>query len=55
MDTTYTKFDVESFAGTMRRYGYTGDIVLATIPGSRPGFLQKIRYTDACMYIFRVR
>jgi len=42
MSVTCMPRDVKNFAGTLRKNGYTGDIVLAIEPGSTPSFVETL-------------
>lgn len=45
----YMRFYIESFAGTARKTGYNGDIVLG-VSSDRPGFLNGLREFDVIAY-----
>jgi hypothetical protein len=50
MSTDMQMHDAQVFLGTARKAGYTGDIVLAVLPGSRSGFMDAVKKSKAVVY-----
>jgi hypothetical protein len=48
--TTYMARDATFFAGTARKSGFTGDIVVAVLPKSNPAFLDKLKEYNVSVY-----
>ena len=50
MATTLMRRDVNMFCKTLRKTGYTGDIVIAVLPGSTQPFLDALKVNNAIVY-----
>ena len=50
MSNTYTQDDANAFAGTLRKSGYTGDIVVAVSLNARPNFIKKLESYACILY-----
>eukprot|EP01038_Epipyxis_sp_PR26KG_P012247 gene12247-16419_t len=50
MDTTYISRDAVNYAGTLRKTGYYGDIIIAVLPNSKREFLQKLHEYNVIIY-----
>ena len=48
--TTYMAKDAIFFAGTARKTGFTGDIVVAVLPGANQNFLNKLKEYNVSVY-----
>lgn len=51
LSTTYIGKDAVFFAGTARKAGFTGDIVVAVLPNSNQNFLNKLRDYNVSVYV----
>lgn len=51
LSTTYIGKDAIFFAGTARKAGFTGDIVVAVLPNSNQNFLNKLRDYNVSVYV----
>lgn len=51
LSTTYIGKDAIFFAGTARKAGYTGDIVVAVLPNSNQNFLNKLKDYNVSVYV----
>jgi hypothetical protein len=51
LSTTYIAKDAVLFAGTARKSGYAGDIVVAVLPNSNQGFLDKLKSYNVSVYL----
>jgi hypothetical protein len=51
LSTSYMDKDAVFFAGTARRSGFTGDIVVAVLPDSNQGFLDKLQSYNVSVYV----
>lgn len=50
MSNTYTQGDASAFAGTLRKSGYTGDIVVAVSLDAKPNFIKKLEKHTCILY-----
>lgn len=50
MSNTYTNNNAKSFAGTLRKFGFTGDIVAAVVPDSRKPFIAEMIKHGVILY-----
>ena len=55
MSSTYIPRDAMIFAGTARRAGFTGDIVIAVSPGSNQNFLDKLKEYNTTVFTVPVQ
>lgn len=55
MATTYIPRDAMIFAGTARRTGFEGDIVVAVLPGANQNFLNKLKDYNCSVYTMPVQ
>jgi hypothetical protein len=46
----YTQMDAQSFLGTLRKSGYTGDVVIGVVPGSNVNFINTLKKYNAIIY-----
>ncbi|KAJ1427489.1 hypothetical protein B484DRAFT_450265 [Ochromonadaceae sp. CCMP2298] len=53
--TTYTAKDARYFAGTARKAGFKGDIVVAVLPGSSQLFLDKLKSYNVTVYLAPIK
>ena len=54
LSTTYIGKDAIFFAGTARKTGFAGDIVVAVLPNSNPQFLNKLKEYNVTVYIIPI-
>lgn len=54
LSTTYIGKDAVFFAGTARKAGFTGDIVVAVLPNTNQGFLDKLKSYNVSVYLIPI-